>query len=244
MIATTRIASKKSSSLRLLEIGSWLGASTLAWSHGISRYFPEGGKILCVDPWNQFLDEIEINSKQKAQKMDKIAQMGLAYDCFLHNISFAPQNICINHFRGCSADVLPYLSDESFDMIYIDGDHTYDKFVGDLEEADRLLKPEGIMCGDDLELHSHQVDIAYAVRNKNRDWVKDPKREQYYNPGITLGVRDFFGEVQSYSGFWLMQKTSLNYRKQEIKNVEMTLPNHVPDHIKNPLFKLLTVGSS
>ena len=70
MIATTRIVSKRSSSLRLLEIGSWLGASTLAWSHGISRYFPEGGKILCVDPWNQFLDEIEINSKQKAQKMD------------------------------------------------------------------------------------------------------------------------------------------------------------------------------
>ena len=50
MIATTRIASKRSSSLRLLEIGSWLGASALALSHGISRYFPGGGKILCVDP--------------------------------------------------------------------------------------------------------------------------------------------------------------------------------------------------
>ena len=55
--------------------------------------------------------------------MDEIAQIGLAYDCFLHNIAFAPKNICINHFRGYSADVLPYLSDESFDMIYIDGDH-------------------------------------------------------------------------------------------------------------------------
>ena len=240
MIATTRIVSKRSSSLRLLEIGSWLGASTLAWSHGISRYFPEGGKILCVDPWNQFLDEIEINSKQKAQKMDKIAQMGLAYDCFLHNISFAPKNIYINHFRGYSEDVLPYLSDESFDIIYIDGDHTYSKFMNDLKETDRLLKPEGIMCGDDLELQSHQVDIDYAVLNKNREYVKDPKSEGYYHPGITLGVRDFFGGVQSYSGFWLMLKTSFGYQKQEIKDVEMTFPNHVPKGDKDTLFKLLS----
>mgnify|MGYP001159520636 CR=1 FL=1 len=74
------------------------------------------------------------------------------------------------------------MSDESFDMIYIDGDHTYDKFVGDLEEADRLLKLEGVMCRDDLELHSHQVDIDYAVLNENRNWGKDPKKRTILSP--------------------------------------------------------------
>ena len=61
-----------------------------------------------------------------------------------------------------------------------------DKFVGDLEEADRLLKLEGIMCGDDLELYSHQVDIDYAVLNKNRNWIKNSKREQYYHTTIQV----------------------------------------------------------
>ena len=69
MIATTKIVSEKLSSLSLLEIGSWLGASTLAWSHGINRYFPNGGKILCVDPWNQYLDKVEIEQKVKTLKM-------------------------------------------------------------------------------------------------------------------------------------------------------------------------------
>ena len=71
-----------------------------------------------------------------------------------------------------------------------------DKFVGDLEEADRLLKLEGVMCRDDLELHSHQVDIDYAVLNKNRDWVKDPKREQYYHSGITCRKRHLILELR------------------------------------------------
>ena len=239
MIATTKIVSEKLSSLSLLEIGSWLGASTLAWSHGINRYFPNGGKILCVDPWNQYLDKVEIEQKVKTLKMDEMARLGLAYECFLHNISFAPENVSIRHFRGCSENVLPYLMDGSFDIIYIDGDHTYDKFIGDLEEANRLLKPEGIVCGDDLELQSHQVDIDYAILNKDRDFVKDPNSTIAYHPGITLGVRDFFGEVQSYSGFWLMRKTSLGYQKQEIEKAEMTLPSHIPDHMKNTLFKHL-----
>ena len=64
------------------------------------------------------------------------------------------------------------MSDESFDMIYIDGDHTYDKFVGDLEEADRLLKLEGVMCRDDLD----------AVLNENRNWGKDPKKRTILSP--------------------------------------------------------------
>ena len=123
MIATTKIVSEKLSSLSLLEIGSWLGASTLAWSHGINRYFPNGGKILCVDPWNQYLDKVEIEQKVKTLKMDEMARLGLAYECFL--------------------------------------------------------------------------------------------------------------------GFWLMRKTSLGYQKQEIEKAEMTLPSHIPDHMKNTLFKHL-----
>ena len=71
-----------------------------------------------------------------------------------------------------------------------------DKFVGDLEEADRLLKLEGIMCGDDLELYSHQVDIDYAVLNKNRNWIKNSKREQYYHSGITCRKRHLILELR------------------------------------------------
>ena len=34
-------------------------------------------------------------------------------------------------------------------------------------------------------------------------------------------------------------KTSLGYQKQEIEKAEMTLPSHIPDHMKNALFKHL-----
>ncbi|MBU3591454.1 class I SAM-dependent methyltransferase [Polynucleobacter sp. 78F-HAINBA] len=40
--------------------------------------------------------------------------------------------------------------DESFDLVYIDGDHTYEGVVKDLAAWYPKVKKGGIICGDDI----------------------------------------------------------------------------------------------
>ena len=62
------------------------------------------------------------------------------------------RNIKIQMTRGASSSVLPLLKDDSFDLIYIDGDHKYENSKNDIAQAKRLVKKTfGIICGDDLE---------------------------------------------------------------------------------------------
>ena len=47
------ISSEKTiNQIKILEIGSWAGASTFSWCEGINRYFKRSGSIICVDIWN------------------------------------------------------------------------------------------------------------------------------------------------------------------------------------------------
>jgi predicted O-methyltransferase YrrM len=63
------------------------------------------------------------------------------------NIHF---NGAINLMVGRSKDVLPKLS-MSFDLIHIDGDHSYKEVVKDLRLAHRLSGPESIFIFDDYK---------------------------------------------------------------------------------------------
>ena len=62
-----------------------------------------------------------------------------------------------------------------------------------------FIKPEGIVCGDDLELQSHQVDIDYAILNKDRDFVKDPKYQlkKILNEFLYIDEAKYGGQIST-----------------------------------------------
>ena len=65
--------------------------------------------------------------------------------------------------QGMSTDILPQFTDSFFDWIYIDAGHSYDEVTDDLQQAKRLVKPEGYIIMNDYIFHSHWESMNYGV---------------------------------------------------------------------------------
>ena len=85
---------------------------------------------------------------------------------------------------GDSRIVLPKLvrAGLSYDIVYIDGDHTYEGCRSDLEYGLKLVNPGGILCGDDMTDTAH----PHVARC----------------PGVDPAVRDVLGDVLNQDGFF------------------------------------------
>jgi SAM-dependent methyltransferase len=78
---------------------------------------------------------------------------------------------------GDDLEILPRFEDASFDWLYIDSSHAYEHTVAELRLAERLVRPGGVICGD--------------------DWRDDPGHPHY-------GVRRAVEEFAAASGFGLV----------------------------------------
>ena len=213
-------------SIKLLEIGSWFGASTLSWAQGLKEYYNSEGEITCIDAWEPFFDLSEHSNEDYVREMEELLKNDFAYNVFLHNMNTLPKNILVNYHRDKSSNILPKLGSSSFDIIFVDADHTYEPVKYDIENSLNLVKDGGIICGDDLNLQISEVDKEYAVKNKDRDFISDPKTNRNYHPGVTLAISEIFGDVSSWGGFWAMQKNNGNWNKFSLKDMEVKFPNH------------------
>jgi hypothetical protein len=131
---------------------------------------------------------------------------GKIFDLFRHNVRAAGHENMVFPLIGASQDVLPFFRPASFDLVFIDGDHAYSRAKADIEMAVSLVAPQGILCGDDLELQLDEVDADFAARERQRDYVPDSKTGDSYHPGVTLAVGEHFGRVSAWEGFWAIRK--------------------------------------
>jgi predicted O-methyltransferase YrrM len=71
--------------------------------------------------------------------------------------------------EGDSSTELSKLADETFDWIYIDGDHSFAGISRDINEATRLIKREGLVIFNDYTVYSplerKQYGVARAVND-------------------------------------------------------------------------------
>lgn len=65
--------------------------------------------------------------------------------------------------QGISWEVLSQFEDNSFDWIYIDGDHRYIGVSNDLKQAKRVIKPDGYIVVNDYIFYSHWENQNYGV---------------------------------------------------------------------------------
>jgi predicted O-methyltransferase YrrM len=126
---------KRADPVRILEIGSWEGRSTLF----LLTYFTEG-HLTAVDTWAGG-DEHQDNAERDLSELESQFDANLT--------SFAKR---LTKRKGLSQQVLPQLLDEEqkFDVIYVDGSHFADDVLTDGINAWRLLKKGGILIFDDL----------------------------------------------------------------------------------------------
>ena len=176
----------------ILEIGSWAGGSSLVFAKVCKE--KNMGTVVCIDSWKN--EGTYSPLMEKAQKRNRIFRL------FSHNVFYSGVNDWINIIRADTNYILPLLAPLSFDMIYVDGSHAYSQVSKDIKNSLPLLKENGVICGDDLELQYENIDIDFARQNKEKDYIQDPKTGTFFHPGVCLAVYESFGKVEEEQGFW------------------------------------------
>jgi hypothetical protein len=213
--------------LQVLEIGSWYGASALSWAQGLALHNGAQGSLTCVDGWAPFFDR-SLHTDDVYTAMEQSLGSDAAYQIFLHNIATIPDTVRSRHFRGKSEEILPLLRENTFDIVFIDADHTYTPVKRDILHAMPLVRDGGLICGDDLNLQFADVDQPNAQANGDRDFIKDPKTGRNFHPGVTLAVHEIFGRVSMWGGFWAMQKSGGRWQPISLRDMPVHYPAHFP----------------
>lgn len=191
----------------VLEMGTWAGNSAILWADTIKQKGVKDGLVVCVDAWDSFVTEGHTAGVNKATLiMDRAARRGEIFKLFLHNVKTSGHSDIIKPFKGFTREVLKTLQSGFFDFIYVDASHLYNGVLHDLRWALQLLRPGGVICGDDLELQKKDVDAVQAEKNKERDLLICSRSGREYHPGVTLAVAEMFGDrVVCQDGFWYVR---------------------------------------
>lgn len=185
---------KENKAYKILEIGSWAGHSTTLWASACKE--KKKGKVFCIDTWGG-----ASNTPQLRNKTKKILNL------FHHNIKTSGVEDYVVSIKGSSDDVAKILCENTFDLVYVDGDHSYTQFKKDLLNYMKFVKAGGIICGDDLELYPNEIDVKNAKKHCEEDFILDPKLKESFHPGIALGVLEVFGnKINMKNGFWYTKK--------------------------------------
>lgn len=141
-----------------LEVGTWMGRS---WS-AVALSLPERSTIFCVDDfWGKYAEPKEWTEKN-----------GWAFPRFTQTcaeVQEAKKFMAMGVLISDSVQAASQCRNAMFDVIFIDGDHREAGVRADLEAWLPKLKPEGIMCGHDID------DPGVRAGLKGRNYTTAPK---------------------------------------------------------------------
>lgn len=121
------------------EIGVWKGDGASSILHNASPR-----KLFLVDPWAHQPERARSRyGRADADAMDEI------YQGVLERFDAEIRQGRVEVLRGRSDDVWDKFEDSSLDWVWLDGDHAYDAVKRDLEALRRIVKPGGVIAGDD-----------------------------------------------------------------------------------------------
>jgi len=135
--------------IKVLEIGAYHGANVccLTKTHAIHS----DSEIHCVDPWRDYDQYPEYKDEQRTN-----------YSKFIHNISqLHPTDLNkIYIHRMKSEECAKRFQDESFDIIYVDGNHERNFVFEDAMLSHKLIKKGGWIVFDD----AHDKLVLEAIQ--------------------------------------------------------------------------------
>lgn len=100
-------------------------------------------KMTLIDPW------CHQTMRYEAPNNVCDTEQQARYERVLEKFASAIASGQVEVHRAFSADVLPTLPDHCLDWMHIDGNHSYEALSLDLNEARRIVKPDGlILCHD------------------------------------------------------------------------------------------------
>lgn len=126
-----------------LEIGAFIGKSTVAIAMNAER-------VTTIDPFDchhSFVNE-DGNLTRDEAGFNNIP-------AYLDNIKGYDN---IRYFVGTSQEILPMLKDETFDYVFLDGDHTFEGVLFDIVNCWPLIEEGGV-----LVLHDYGFKEGYKL---------------------------------------------------------------------------------
>lgn len=157
----------------VVEIGSWLGKSSVVLGLGIRKKISPS--LYCIDPFNASGDDLSIKDYKKVNK-----GIGMPIkDVFINNVKDCNVYKYIKILEGYSCD---FVSDWSkqIDFLFIDGDHSYEAVLQDYQSWGKFVKPGGYIV-----LH---------------DVVLEPRKDRNYHVGPGRVVREHILNSDKWEG--------------------------------------------
>jgi len=151
--------------IKYLEIGAFYGANLISVAKTYGAH--PGSRLHCIDPWIDYDEYPEYKGQQD-----------VIYGKFLKNIESIRDKIVIH--RGFSNKEILTLEDESFDIIYIDGNHEPEYVLEDAVLSFRKLKRGGFLIFD---------DYGWGGPDLTQRGI-DAFLNGYYKRIVNMGIRD------------------------------------------------------
>jgi predicted O-methyltransferase YrrM/predicted nicotinamide N-methyase len=144
----------------VVEIGSFCGLSACIFAHSLRRH-GLSGQVFCVDLWDTY---VEMNPSAKetgffAYQTGQLRQLFDHYTTTAEATGVTP--ICED-----SAQAWRRFSDESIDLLFVDGDHSYEGCLNDLRNWYPKVKPHGIILGHDYDWDTVRAAAQQFAREK------------------------------------------------------------------------------
>jgi predicted O-methyltransferase YrrM len=171
-----------SGAVRVVEIGSWKGRSTIALASGAAAR-PGGGVVYAIDP-------------HRGGVPHRITGEPDSYEAFLHNLERAGVRDVVEPLRATSREARPSVADDSVDVLFIDGSHRYDDVLDDLDAWRPALRVGAHVAMHDAVRHP---GVAAALRERvltRRSAFRSPRLVQEtllveYQPDAPWRTTDF-----------------------------------------------------
>jgi predicted O-methyltransferase YrrM len=150
----------RTDNLKYLEIGVLYGIHLFE----VARLLPNA-TLYAVDPWIDYEEYYEYKTEQAR-----------IWNTFQHNLVVCPDKSRINVHRGLSDEVVPRFDNNSFDIVYVDGNHATEYVYRDGCMALEKLKSGGYIIFDDsdwditaegiqkfLDVHKNKLNILGGI---------------------------------------------------------------------------------
>lgn len=154
----------------IIEVGSWKGDSAALMASYLAERQIDGA-LICVDTWLGGIEHISCDDPKWGLKQFSKHGYPSLYFNFLANMVHKNVHRLVIPIPNTSLISGRYLKSKkiSADLIYLDASHDEDDVYADAQAYWPLLKPGGIMLGDDWSARWHGVICAANrfAREKN-----------------------------------------------------------------------------
>lgn len=130
----------------VIEVGTWKGQSAATMGRLLREY---GGKIVCVDTWLGSLEMIDC--PHRSEWLQRRNGLPSVYFTFLSNMIQTGLAGTVIPFPMISRTAAQWfaLHEVQAELVYIDASHEYQDVLDDLRHYWPLVRPGGILFGDD-----------------------------------------------------------------------------------------------